>query len=137
MDRRVRETARWAITAASLIWMAYAGWWQFSAIPEHEIQTHSSADVQDRLRDCEGSFKKRYECKEAIVIKTGRDTFYNLIERLAIVVVPAIMGGVAFAYFFPQRLVTRKKEPVEDPDAWKRRAERHTRTKPPTDQDEG
>ncbi|MBI2235879.1 MAG: hypothetical protein HYU60_02810 [Magnetospirillum sp.] len=137
MDRRVRETARWTITAASLMWMVYAGWWQFSAIPERELQTHSSADVQDRLRDCEGSFQKRYECKEAIVIKTHRDTFYNLVERLAIVVMPAILGGAAFAYFFPKRLVTRKKDVEEDPDAWKRRAERQTRVRPVAGQDEG
>ena len=51
MDRRVRETARWVIMAASLTWMGYAGWWQFSAIPERELLTHSSADVQDCYAD--------------------------------------------------------------------------------------
>jgi hypothetical protein len=137
MDRRVRETARWVIMAASLAWMGYAGWWQFSAIPERELLTHSSADVQDRLRDCEGSFQKRYECKEAIVIKTQRDTFNNLVERLSIVVIPPILGGLAFAYLFPKRLVTRKKEPEEDPDAWKHRANRHIRTKPAQGDEEG
>jgi hypothetical protein len=89
-----RKVAGWGVTAISLLWIGGAGWNQFGDIPESEIETHSSAAVQDRLRDCSGSFKQRYDCKESIVLRVKQDTFNSLSERLAIVVVPPLLAAL-------------------------------------------
>lgn len=84
------------VAMVSLVWMAWAGWDQFANLPEGTVENHSSAAVQERLRDCSGTFKQRYECKNAIVINTDRNSFFNMLGRIAIVVVPPMLlaGGI-------------------------------------------
>lgn len=82
---------KWVLTILSLIWMSWATWNQFANLPDGEIENHSSASVQDRMRDCSGTFKQRYECKDAIVIETGRTTFFNMVGRIAIIVGPPLV----------------------------------------------
>jgi len=84
------------VAMVSLAWMAWAGWDQFANLPEGTVENHSSAAVQERLRDCSGTFKQRYECKNAIVINTDRNSFFNMLGRIAIVVVPPMLlaGGI-------------------------------------------
>jgi hypothetical protein len=93
-----------AITLVCLSWIAWAVWSQFLSIPTGEIENHSSLSVKDRMNDCSGSFKQRYDCKNAIVIETDRETFLNMIERIAIVTVPPLMlvGG--------WRLLSRRRD---------------------------
>lgn len=82
------KIGKWIITVISLIWMAWATWDQFANLPPGEIENHSSPAVQDRMRDCAGTFKQRYECKDAIVIETGVTSFFNMVGRIAIIIVP-------------------------------------------------
>ncbi|MGE5503636.1 MAG: hypothetical protein ACM31L_04365 [Actinomycetota bacterium] len=131
MHPRTYNATKWVVVLASLGWMTWAGIDQFSEVPEQDLLTHSSPEVKERLRDCEGTFKQRYECKENIVIKTHRDTFYRLTERLAIVTVPAILAGLAFLFLVPKPELVVREQPDEDPDAWKRAAQMRTRIKPP------
>ncbi len=98
------KIGKWVVMTISLVWMAWAVWDQFANIPEGEIEHHSSASVQDRMRDCSGTFKQRYECKDAIVIASGRSTFFNLAERIAIVTVPPMLLAAAF------HLLTRRRD---------------------------
>lgn len=85
------KLGKWMVTGVSLIWMAWAGWDQFGNLSGDDIENHSSTAVQERMRDCAGTFKQRYECKENIVIQSGRSTFSALTGRMAIVVVPPIL----------------------------------------------
>lgn len=126
MSKGVRSFVKGIVVLLCLGWMAWAGWNEFAALPESDVQTHLSPAVKEKLRECEGSFKKRYECKEAIVIKTHRDTFYFMALRIGFVVVPPILLGIAFAVLFPKRLIIQHRVVDEDPDAWKRRAQRQT-----------
>ena len=88
MEEVVSKVGNFTVTVVSLVWMAWAGWDQFANLPEGTVENHSSAAVQERLRDCAGTFKQRYECKNAIVINTDRNSFFNMLARIAIVVVP-------------------------------------------------
>ena len=83
--------SKWMVIGASLLWMAWAGWDQFGNLTEDDLENHSSAVVQERMRDCSGTFKQRYECKENIVIQSGRNTFSAMLGRIAIVVIPPIL----------------------------------------------
>jgi len=88
------KLGKWVVTGVSLVWMAWAGWDQFGNLSPDDIENHSSPAVQERMRDCSGTFKQRYECKENIVIESGRSTFNDMLGRMAIVVVPPILLAV-------------------------------------------
>lgn len=124
MDPKTRALAKWIVGGVCLLWMALAGWLQFSDLSENEIQTHASTAVKERMRDCEGTFQQRYECKEAIVIQSSRETFYTVTIRIIIVALPPILLGVAFPFMFPRRRPVIHRQ-VEDDDAWKQRAQSH------------
>ncbi|MGE5548145.1 MAG: hypothetical protein ACM33T_14660 [Solirubrobacterales bacterium] len=126
MTKGQRKAAKLLVGLLCLVWIAGSGVAMFATLGEDEVQTHSSDTVKDRLRDCEGTFKQRYECKEAIVIQTHRKTFYTLSERLAIVVLPPSLLAIAFS-------MALKRIPVERPHHrhehaavdWKTKAEMH------------
>ncbi|CAA7614036.1 conserved hypothetical protein [Candidatus Terasakiella magnetica] len=105
-----RSLTKKFLSGICVVWMAWAGWDQFANIPDTEIENHSSAAVQDRMRDCTGTFKQRYECKENIVIKSGRSTFNNMLERLAIVGIPPILLMSAY------HMMTRRRQDDYDYD---------------------
>ncbi|MBI3446101.1 MAG: hypothetical protein HY055_12260 [Magnetospirillum sp.] len=85
------KVGNFMVTTVSLAWMAWAGWSQFANLPEGTVENHSSETVKERLRDCSGTYKQRYECKNAVVIDTDRNSFFNMLGRIAIVVVPPML----------------------------------------------
>jgi hypothetical protein len=92
---RGSKLGKWLVTVVSLIWIAWAGWDQFGNISDSDLEHHGSTAVQERMKDCSGTFKQRYECKENIVIQSGRNTFSAMLGRLSIVVVPPILLAAA------------------------------------------
>jgi hypothetical protein len=103
-------TVKWGLTGIGLIWVVWAGWDQFANIPASEIENHASPIVQERMRDCSGTFKQRYECKETIVIRSGRDTFVNMLARIAIVTVPPALLAAGY------HLMTRRRSDDDEYD---------------------
>lgn len=103
------KLGKWTVTVISLIWMGWAGWNQFGNISESDVENHSSSSVQERLKDCSGTFKQRYECKESIVIKSTNSTFYAMFGRLSIVVVPPILLAAAY------HMMTRRRSDDDGP----------------------
>jgi hypothetical protein len=77
------KLGKWVITGVSLLWMSWAGWDQFGNLSEEDLENHSSSVVQERMKDCSGTFKQRYECKENIVIQSGRNTFSAMLLAAA------------------------------------------------------
>lgn len=128
MTPGTRRTAKMILAVLSLLWLAGSGWLQFSSLAETETKTFASTEVKERMKECDGSFQQRYECKEAIVIETHRTTFWNLTGRVAVVGLPPILAWIAFGLLFPKRLVIPHRQTVaEDPDAWKKRAQEHVK----------
>lgn len=84
------------LTVVCLGWMVWATWDQFANLPPGTVENHSSEAVKERLRDCSGTFKQRYECKNQVVIDTDRTSFFNVLGRIAIIVVPPLLliGGL-------------------------------------------
>jgi hypothetical protein len=97
--RGVSKVRRWAAGAACLLWIGWAVWDQFLTLPPDEVANHSSGLVQDRMLDCSGTFRQRYECKNAIIIENDRSNFFAMAGRIAIVVVPPLLllGGLRLA----------------------------------------
>ncbi|OAN50385.1 hypothetical protein A6A04_02750 [Paramagnetospirillum marisnigri] len=90
--------------------MTWAGLDQFGNLSDSDIENHSSTSVQERLKDCSGTYKQRYECKENIVIKSTNNTFYAMFGRLAIVVVPPIILATAL------HMLTRRRSDDDGPN---------------------
>lgn len=106
------KLGKWTVTGISLIWMTWATWDQFGNLSDSDVETHSSSAVQERMKDCSGTFKQRYECKENIVIKSGRDTFSNMLGRIAIITTPPIL--MAFALHLLNRRRSDDDGPSDD-----------------------
>ncbi|TAN56768.1 MAG: hypothetical protein EPN26_03355 [Rhodospirillales bacterium] len=123
MNPGMRTTLKILALAVSLVWIVWAGWQQFAALPEDAVQHHGSEVVKDRMKDCEGSFQQRYQCKEAIVIQSGRDTFNNMVLRLAIVFGPPFLLGILLITALPKARLVLADDVREKGDAWKSRVQ--------------
>lgn len=124
MTKAGRRRAKLLLTAACFGWIAVSSYVLFSDLPDDVVRHHKSDVVKEKLRDCEGSFRERYDCKEAIVIETSRKTFWNLTERVLFVTIPAVFAGLAGAWIIRRIPEDKPPRPVEDLD-WKIRAQRH------------
>jgi hypothetical protein len=126
MTKTKRAALVWSVTAGCLLWMALVGWLLFALLPPGAIEHHGSTTVKDRMAtQCQGSFRDRYECKEAIIVETGRDTFWTLASRfLAVVVPPMLLSAWLSSYLRrnPVRVVIHHGHEGND---WKSRAQMH------------
>lgn len=126
MTRTKRTLLIWSVTLSCLAWMGFVGWLLFAAMPA-AVENHSSTAVKDRMAtQCQGSFRDRYECKEAIIVESGRDTFFVMAGRfLAVIVPPLLLSGWLSSYLRknPIRFEAAK---VEVSDEWKAKARKHT-----------
>ncbi len=96
-----RREIRKFLGIISVGWLVGVSWIQFAYLPDSEIQSMESPEVQDRLAlECNGPYTDRYACKEQIILETSQDTFANLSLRLAVVVVvPGLLWGLARTRF--------------------------------------
>lgn len=157
MDKVTRNIIKGATVAGCLAWLGFVGWQQFGEMPKREVLTHSSQTVKDMMSDCKGTFKERYACKDAIIVQTGQDSFWNVLWRLLIVIVPPIAVTVAFTKYMPppplprfppvHRRVGKKVDPDgdgedgdddeppippgEDPDVWLEQARKALQSSSP------
>lgn len=95
-EEGVSKVGNSVLTVVCVAWMAVAAWSQFTDLPEGTVENHSSETTKERMRDCSGTFKQRYECKNAIVIETDRNSFFNVLSRILVIVVPPVLlvGGL-------------------------------------------
>lgn len=134
MRQKVYGALRWTVVVGCFGWMGVVGWAQFRDVPERELLTHSSRQVQERLTSCDGTFKQRYDCKSTIVLQTERQTIWHGVVRLAMVVLPPLAAAAAFIFLVPKpALVRRRFKPLdlddEDPDVWLERTRMTMRAK--------
>lgn len=138
MTKTQRNRLKLLLSGFCLTWAALAGWTLFLNLPEDVLLHHKSDAVKERMERCEGTFQQRFACKEAIVIQAQRETFQNMMGRLAIVVVPAVMVGLGGSMVLRRIPVERPAAPVQTAETldWKSRAQRHV-TQPPNGMDGG
>lgn len=127
-DERLRLV--WGVRIASLAWMAMAGYLLFVTFgidPAH----HSSAEVKDRMAaECLGTFKDRYDCKEAIIVKSGQETFIAMAWRFLLVIVPPMAVTFWLPGYLRRHPLHETQHHSNDGD-WKSRAKLHTQMQSP------
>lgn len=131
MTRAERTRLKWAVTASSVLWMVFMGWLMVATLPQSAVENHSSAIVKDRMSDCSGSFRDRYDCKEQIIIESGRETFFILTGRFLLVIIPPLLAtGWLSSYLRKHPAHLESHHHVETGD-WKARAQMHTELQTP------
>lgn len=66
-----------------------------------------SPEIEQKMKNCAGSFEQRYKCKEALIIEKGHDSFMIWIAKMALVFgPPAILLGLV-------RVAIRQREGSE------------------------
>lgn len=132
MTKGERTRLVWTVSIGSLLWMVAAGIILFGLM-NAEVANHSSAVVKDRMAaECLGSFKDRYDCKEAIIVQSGRDTFWSMAWRFLTVVTPALTASFWLSSYLRKHPVQLSgTHHVEADDDWKSRAKFHTQGQSP------
>jgi hypothetical protein len=47
-----------------------------------------SPEIEQKMKNCAGSYEQRYKCKEALIIEKGHDSFLIWISKMALVFGP-------------------------------------------------
>ncbi|MBR9973631.1 hypothetical protein [Magnetospirillum sulfuroxidans] len=132
MTKGERTRLVWTVSIGSLLWMVAAAIVLFGVM-DAEVTNHSSAVVKDRMAaECLGTFKDRYDCKEAIIVQSGRDTFWSMSWRFLTVIVPALTASFWLSSYLrkhPVQLVEHRQ--ADDNGDWKSRAKFHTQVQSP------
>lgn len=132
MTKGERTRLVWMVSFASMAWMALAGFLLFILLGVAPVN-HASPEVKDRMAaECFGTFKDRYDCKEAIIVQSGRDTFWAMTWRFFMVIVPPIVASFWLSSHL-RRNPVQALEPrhVDSNDDWKSRAKFHTQQQSP------
>lgn len=130
MTRAERRRLKWLVNGGGLLWLLLMGWLMIATLPEGAIQNHGSSQVRDRMDNCAGSFSERFECKERIIVASGRETFYITALRFLLVIVPPLAASGWLSGFLRRQPLIDPPHHVDDGD-WKARAQLHTEIQTP------
>lgn len=130
MTRAQRTRLKWAVTAGGMLWLVIMGWLMVATLPQGAVENHGSDVIKGRMSDCTGTFRDRYECKEQIIIESGRETFAVLAGRFLLVILPPlIMTGWVSSYL--RKHPAQPEAQHHDTGDWKARAQMHTEVQSP------
>ncbi|OAN52233.1 hypothetical protein A6A04_00615 [Paramagnetospirillum marisnigri] len=95
--RRRRRIGDIVVTIACLAWIALSGWAFFGDVPDEITDNHTSKAMQDRMKACEGSFQKRYECKQRLLLDGERWGFAVAVNRIMLICAPPITAWIVWS----------------------------------------
>ncbi len=135
MTREQRKRLRLMVNGASTAWILLVGMLMYLTLPEGAIEHHNSSLVKEKMdAQCNGEFRDKYDCKESIIIQSGRETFWLLSFRFLVVILPPLAGTFWLSSYLRRHPVAlAAEEPpthTEDP-GWKNRAQQHVNTTSP------
>ncbi len=84
------KAIRWVAVLASTVWICLTIYQEFIDVDPTQYG-FKSAEVEARLKSCAGSFQQRYDCKEAVIIAKGHESFLIWIEKVALILGPPII----------------------------------------------
>ena len=135
MTRAERNRLKMLVTGGGILWMLLAGGLMWATLPDGAVATHTSDALKDRMSLCSGTFRDRYDCKEQLIIESGREAFYMLSLRFLLVVVPPLAGTLWLSSYLARHPVAVIEEPqhTSSDDNWKARAQLHTEVQSPAE----
>ena len=77
----------WGVTAICAIWMGLTLYGQFLAVDPDQY-SFRSPEIEQKMKDCAGSYEQRYKCKEALIIEKGHNSFMIWLGKMALVFGP-------------------------------------------------
>jgi len=99
-DRRRRHHRRVGdivVTLLCLIWLGVTGWMFVRDMPPEIFDNHTSKAMQERMRSCEGSFEKRFDCKQQMLLSGERWGFAVALDRLMLICAPPIAAWIVWS----------------------------------------
>jgi hypothetical protein len=75
---------------ASVIWIAITFYQEFLEVDPNQYGFRST-EVESRMKACSGTFQQRYDCKEAIIISKGYDSFKLWSEKVSLILGPPLL----------------------------------------------
>lgn len=135
MTRAERNRLKTMATVGGILWMVLVGWLMWATLPDGAVETHGSDQMKDRMSLCSGSFRDRYDCKEQIIIESGRDAFYVLSLRFLLVIMPPLAGTFWLSSYLARHPVSAVEEShhAAASSDWKTRARMHTQMQSPAE----
>ena len=136
MTRAERSRLKMGVTVGGVLWMLLMGMAMWMTLPEGAVETHGSDQMKDRMSLCSGTFRDRYDCKEQIIIESGREAFYTLSLRFLLVIVPPLAATLWLSSYLSRHPVPLIEEPehhAASSDDWKARAQMHTQMQSPVE----
>lgn len=132
MTKRDRSRLKLIFTTTSLVWMAVTGWMMFAHLDQDDMGNLNSSALRDRMAECQGSFRERYDCKETLIVKSGRQTFNDMFLRFLLVIAPPLAANIWLGLYLRRHpvpldvdLAEGQRHAPSDPN-WKTRAQHHT-----------
>jgi hypothetical protein len=125
MTAAKRTQLKWAVFIGGVVWLLLVGWLMIATLPHGAVENHGTSEVKGRMSDCTGSFRERFECKQQVIIQSGRETFFTLAGRFLLVIVPPLVATGWLSSYLRRHPVELGHRPVEAGD-WKARAQMHT-----------
>ena len=99
LKAKKRGTIRWTLISVTLVWVILAGLDQFLELGTIEFNVgmqQQNEVLQQRLRNCRGTFKERYECKSQILVGSGQQSFYFWITKFGVTFGPALLIYITY-----------------------------------------
>ncbi len=106
--------------AVAMFWIVGVGWIQIAG--SSNDYGFTSPSYRKAIRDCEGSYASRYECKSSTIISGENKAFIDWTIRLAITFFPPLGLGIAHGY------LRRRREEREAEEARRRVRARRRQT---------
>ncbi|PKU25072.1 hypothetical protein [Telmatospirillum siberiense] len=75
---------------ASVIWISVTFYQEFLDVDPEDYGFHAT-EVEARMKGCGGSFQQRYDCKEAIIIAKGRESFLVWVKKTTLILAPPLL----------------------------------------------
>lgn len=124
MTRAQRRRLVGMVTAGCLAWLLGMSVLMWSTLPE--VENHASSTLKDRMAaECQGSFAERYKCKEAIIVESGRESFWTVSARFLLVILPPLFASGWLSTYLRRNPVHPVIRHAHAEDDWKSRAQAH------------
>lgn len=89
--KRRRRLGDILVSLVCLVWLGVSSWLLLvNNTPQAIFDNHNSKSMQERMKACEGSFQKRFDCKQNLLLDGERWGFAVAFDRVLLICAPAV-----------------------------------------------